>query len=67
MYCVPMVSAAMTDSAASRDGGFSTRAVVVWLVIVVLALGYGIGGYGLIEPDVGRNAEVAREIAVTNN
>jgi 4-amino-4-deoxy-L-arabinose transferase-like glycosyltransferase len=62
-----MVSAAMTDSAASRDGGFSTRAVVVWLVIVVLALGYGIGGYGLIEPDEGRNAEVAREMAVTNN
>jgi 4-amino-4-deoxy-L-arabinose transferase-like glycosyltransferase len=51
----------------SPAGGFSKPALVIWLMIVVLAVGYGIGGYGLIEPDEGRNAEVAREMAATNN
>ena len=46
---------------------FSTSGLVAWLLVVVLAAGYGLGGYGLIEPDEGRNAEVAREMAATNN
>ncbi len=34
---------------------------------MVLVLSWGIGSFGLIEPDEGRNAEVAREMAETNN
>jgi 4-amino-4-deoxy-L-arabinose transferase-like glycosyltransferase len=49
------------------SGGIPQPALVIWLLIVVLAVGYGIGGYGLIEPDEGRNAEVAREMAATND
>jgi 4-amino-4-deoxy-L-arabinose transferase-like glycosyltransferase len=53
----------------STVGGdqISTGAAAIWLLIVILTVGYGIGGYGLIEVDEGRNAEVAREIAATNN
>jgi 4-amino-4-deoxy-L-arabinose transferase-like glycosyltransferase len=47
--------------------GFSTSGLIVWLLIVLLAVGYGLGGYGLIEPDEGRNAEVGREMAASNN
>jgi 4-amino-4-deoxy-L-arabinose transferase-like glycosyltransferase len=37
------------------------------LLVAVTALGWDLGGYRLLDPDEGRNAEVAREMAASND
>jgi 4-amino-4-deoxy-L-arabinose transferase-like glycosyltransferase len=49
------------------ETGRASRTLAAWLVIAVVILAAGIGSYPLIEPDEGRNAEVAREMAATGN
>ncbi|HEV2245464.1 MAG TPA: glycosyltransferase family 39 protein [Terriglobia bacterium] len=49
-------------SPANTTGGFPARHVVVLLVVAGCMFFAGIGRLALIEPDEGRNAEVAREM-----
>src|ERR1051326_9094435 len=46
-------------------GGYVRLPLLV--VAAVLALAFDLGGYPLFDPDEGRNAEVAREMAATND
>jgi 4-amino-4-deoxy-L-arabinose transferase-like glycosyltransferase len=43
------------------------RGLPILLLAAVIALGWNMSGYRLLEPDEGRNAEVAREMAQTND
>jgi len=44
------------------------RRPLAWLVVAAaIALGWGLGGHRLLDPDEGRNAEVAREMAQSND
>jgi 4-amino-4-deoxy-L-arabinose transferase-like glycosyltransferase len=45
-------------------GHFSLRRALPWLSLAVLvaAISWGLGGYALLDPDEGRNGEVAREM-----
>ncbi len=41
--------------------------LVAWALIVVAGLGWGLGSYPLMDQDEGRNGEVAREMAQSND
>jgi 4-amino-4-deoxy-L-arabinose transferase-like glycosyltransferase len=41
--------------------------LVAWALVVVIGLGWGLGNTALVDQDEGRNAEVAREMAETND
>lgn len=43
------------------------RRLPLLLLVAVIALGWNLGGYQLLDPDEGRNAEIAREMAETND
>src|SRR5438552_10191345 len=56
MACVKMTAAIM-----------ASRSVSVWAAVAAIALAVHLGAYPLLDPDEGRNGEVGREMAATND
>lgn len=40
---------------------------IVWLIVVAASLGFALGDHALIDPDEGRNAAIAREMAASGD
>jgi 4-amino-4-deoxy-L-arabinose transferase-like glycosyltransferase len=45
----------------------ASRFLVLWLFVVAVALSIHLGSYPLFDADEGRNGEVGREMAATND
>jgi 4-amino-4-deoxy-L-arabinose transferase-like glycosyltransferase len=55
-------------AAANMDASLSERRLLIaWSVVAAIAIGWQLGGYPLLDADEGRNGEVAREMAATND
>src|SRR5713226_1493133 len=53
---------------ASMDASLSERRVFIgWAVVAAIAIAWQLGGYPLLDADEGRNGEVGREMAATND
>src|SRR5213082_3705082 len=52
---------------ASVNGSHHYAGLPLLLLLTAVALGWNLNGYRLLDPDEGRNAEVAREMARSND
>src|SRR5947209_2233009 len=64
--CAPCPYAAMPLCRYARPV-LRTAVLKIWLFVVAVALFINIGGYPLFDADEGRNGEVGREMAATND
>ncbi len=54
--------------AVMRPASLSERGLLIaWSVVAAIAIGLQLGGYPLLDADEGRNGEVGREMAATND
>jgi 4-amino-4-deoxy-L-arabinose transferase-like glycosyltransferase len=69
MACARMAVANMDASLSERGvrPSAALRARIAWAVIAAIAIGWQLGGYPLLDADEGRNGEVGREMAATND
>src|SRR5438445_6724986 len=64
--CAAMACAKM--AVANMDASLSERSLLIaWAVVAAIAIAWQLGGYPLLDADEGRNAEVGREMAATND
>src|SRR5437867_8680010 len=64
--CAAMACAKM--AVANMGASLSERSLLIaWAVVAAIAIAWQLGGYPLLDVDEGRNAEVGREMAATND